>query len=376
MATRWASNWVWCTTSYSPPSSPYSLPSVLKQCGQVATILRLAGSRSPNASFSVSTFCWASIWKRNSLPIRRAGSPVQVSPSPRMAKLTPASCSRVATARVVFLARSLERARAAHPEQVLEVVDLADPGHLEVQALGPVLPGVRWRAPRVALVLQVAQHHPGLRGEARLDQHLVAPHVHDVVDVLDVHRALLHAGAAGGAGPQHIRVDDAEFLGATDQRPLRLGHGQDVDPRQLLRGGLLLPGQVLAAAGQQVRRLGVRVVPQATAPAASATTACRCSRPGTATGSDRTRCRWLKSSRPFQVNCSTWATPNWSFSGSASSKSSGLPSLIIGRSAPRPEAGATGLALEEDVEERAEPVPGDAHGDVERDDDRARSSRS
>ena len=50
----------------------------------------------------------------------------------------------------------------------------------------------------------------------------------------------------------------------------------------------------------------------------------------------------VKSSRPFQVNCSTWATPNWSFSGSASSKSSGLPSLIIGRSAPSAGAGRLG----------------------------------
>ena len=54
----------------------------------------------------------------------------------------------------------------------------------------------------------------------------------------------------------------------------------------------------------------------------------------------------LKSSRPFQLNCSTWATPNWSFSGSASSKSSGLPSLVIGRSGPRPEpAGFSGSRL-------------------------------
>jgi hypothetical protein len=42
----------------------------------------------------------------------------------------------------------------------------------------------------------------------------------------------------------------------------------------------------------------------------------------------------VKSSRPFQVNCSTAATPNWSRSGSASSKSSGFPPLIMGRSAP------------------------------------------
>ena len=35
---------------------------------------------------SVSMFCMASIWKMYSLPERRAGSPVQFSDGPRMAK--------------------------------------------------------------------------------------------------------------------------------------------------------------------------------------------------------------------------------------------------------------------------------------------------
>ena len=42
----------------------------------------------------------------------------------------------------------------------------------------------------------------------------------------------------------------------------------------------------------------------------------------------------VKSSSPFQLNCSTAATPNWSFSGSASSKSIGLPPLVMDLSAP------------------------------------------
>ena len=64
-------------------------------------------------------------------------------------------------------------------------------------------------APRVALVLDVAQHEAGLGRELGLHQHLVAAHVDDGVDVLDVDRALLDARAAGGAGPQHVGVDDA-----------------------------------------------------------------------------------------------------------------------------------------------------------------------
>ena len=51
-------------------------------------------------------FCIASIWKMYSLPERRAGSPVQSSLGPRMAKSSPARCSSFATARLVFLLRS------------------------------------------------------------------------------------------------------------------------------------------------------------------------------------------------------------------------------------------------------------------------------
>ena len=63
--------------------------------------------------------------------------------------------------------------------------------------------------PGVALVLQALEQPVELGGEVRLDEHLVAAHVDDVVDVLDVDRALLDAGAAGHAGPEHVGVDDA-----------------------------------------------------------------------------------------------------------------------------------------------------------------------
>src|SRR4051794_34128214 len=94
------SSWVWCTTSSSTPNWPYSFFSVLKQCAQVATTFFALVSVSPSA------FCIASCWNTNSLPDRRAGSPLQVSPLPRTAKETPAMSSSSATARVVFLARS------------------------------------------------------------------------------------------------------------------------------------------------------------------------------------------------------------------------------------------------------------------------------
>ena len=110
---------------------------VLKQCGQEATIFFRAGAP---ASFSVSTFCWASIWNTNSLPIRRAGSPVQVSAGPSTANFTPAVCSSAAMALVVFFARSSSAPGAADPEQVLHVsVDLAvHDGDLEVELGDPL----------------------------------------------------------------------------------------------------------------------------------------------------------------------------------------------------------------------------------------------
>ena len=73
---------------------------VLKQCAQVTTI------RCAPTSLSISTLPLASIWNSSSLPARRAGSPVQDSPSPSTAKLTPAVCSSSATAFVVRIARS------------------------------------------------------------------------------------------------------------------------------------------------------------------------------------------------------------------------------------------------------------------------------
>ena len=95
-----ARNSVWCTTSYLPPKSPYSLPSVFKQCGQVVMIFFTP------APFRVATFSPARRWNVYSSPILRAGSPLQASRGPRIAKSTPAVCSSFAVEIAAFLARS------------------------------------------------------------------------------------------------------------------------------------------------------------------------------------------------------------------------------------------------------------------------------
>ena len=84
---------------------------------------------------------------------------------------------------------------------------------LEVEHLGPLGALGAAEAPGVALVLDVAEHQAGLGREARLHEHLVAAHLDDGVDVLDVDRALLHARPAGETRPQHVGVDGRRARG-------------------------------------------------------------------------------------------------------------------------------------------------------------------
>ncbi len=165
-----------------------------------------------------------------------------------------------------LLGAVFQGAGAADPVQVLdlgEVLDvLADDRHLEVDFLEPLQALLLGEAPGVALLLQVLEHRARLGRERALDHHLVAAHVDDVVDVLDVHRALLDTGTAGGAGPQHVRVDDAVLLGGADEGPLGLRQSGGRHRGELLLGRLLLALHGLAATREQVGRLGVGVVPQ------------------------------------------------------------------------------------------------------------------
>jgi hypothetical protein len=141
----------------------------------------------------------------------------------------------------------LVRACAADPEQVVDLGGgrdvRADDGHVERQPLRPVQPLPRGQAPRVAPPLELRERAAELCGERGLHEGLVPPDVDDGVDVLDVDRALLHAGAAGGARPERVRVDHAG------------GHQVDVD---VPRAGLGAPG----AGGPQVGRGRGGVVPE------------------------------------------------------------------------------------------------------------------
>ena len=131
--------------------------------------------------------------------------------------------------------------------------------HLEVEHVDPLGAFRSTEPPGVALVLDVAQHEAGLGRELGLHQHLVAPHVDDGVDVLDVHRALLDARPTGGARPQDIGIDDRrdQVLHLDAGRPVLrhhpVGRGEEVvaqvHDQQLGREGFAgVPGRALGLA--------------------------------------------------------------------------------------------------------------------------------
>ena len=255
------------------------------------------------------------------------------------------------------------RAGAADPEEVLgvvEVVDVLAPhGHDDAvlaDLVDPVGAGGGVLAPRVALGLEVLEQAGQLGREVRLDEHLVAAHVDDVVDVLDVHGALLDAGAAVGAGPQDIGVDDAR-VSLADQRQgqqrrslgrlLALDAGLLVG--QQVRGGLV--GVVAQLVDQQLRRQRLGGVPGGALLLAAA-----------ALGAGRE----VQKGLPRVVGDHAGAHGIDLGVGFLQ-----VDDLAVGghRLGGAEGVGALRVALEQDVRERQEAVPGDAPGEVAADDE-------
>ena len=136
-----------------------------------------------------------------------------------------------------LLRRVVVGARAAHPEQVVNlggVLDvLADDGDVEVQLLRPLHALAGGLVVGVRLGFHAAERAAQLAGERSLHEDLVATQVEDVVDVLDVDGALLDAGAAVRAIPQDLFGDDlgdqgsghrGDALGAGRARQGQGGH--------------------------------------------------------------------------------------------------------------------------------------------------------
>ena len=144
------------------------------------------------------------------------------------------------------------------PEQVLGVVEALDifaPNRDDdaflADLVNPVGTSGSVLAPRVALGLEVLEQASQLGREVRLNQNLVAAHIDDVVDVLNVNRALLNTGTTVGAGPQDVLVDDA-LIAVANQR---LG-------QECCASAFALASGFDGLASQQVRGRSVSVVTQ------------------------------------------------------------------------------------------------------------------
>ena len=239
------------------------------------------------------------------------------------------------------------------------------------QALGPVEARVGRHVPGVALVLQALEEPVELGREVRLDQHCVAAHVDDVVDVLDVDRALLHAGAAGGAGPQHVGVDHGgAVLGHVEPVVAGLADQRAARPRG---SGCRCP-----RAGPRARRSSR---PGGTAPWRSAWSRSAVMRSLGESGFSvfhAGHCDWqrphsvhvVKSRMPFQLKSSTRPDAEHGVLVEVVDVVERDRLAVGGQRLDRAQRGAAGgLALEPDVEEGEEAVPGHAHGRGERDRD-------
>ena len=174
----------------------------------------------------------------------------------------------------------LERARAADPEQVVDIVGdgvltiRSEHAHVEVDLRDPGVAIGGVHAPWVALVLKVLEQAVEFGREVGGDHDLVASHVDEVVDVLDVDGALIDARPARGACPQGFLIDDRQLgtcgavaiegvavvggvigsLARSDERTLNLGAYlgcQRIERRSVE----LSKARVLSLGCHQVRRL-------------------------------------------------------------------------------------------------------------------------
>ena len=175
--------------------------SVLKQCGQLATIFVTP------ASFIVATFC-SRVRLEGVLvahpPGRVAGARLA---RPEDREVDARRLQQLRRRRARSCGHARRTTRRSRPSR--EPRAPASPGceHAHVEALGPVRPLRLRLAPRVLRSARRRAASSRLGREAALDHDEVAAEVDDVVDVLDRDRALVDARAAGDAVPDDVVAD-------------------------------------------------------------------------------------------------------------------------------------------------------------------------
>ena len=249
------------------------------------------------------------------------------------------------------LAIIIKRSRTPHPEQVFDIIEafriLAEHRHLNAVTAGLGNPRGALRIitpPWVALDLQVFKHSHQFGGEIRLGQHLEAAHVHHVVDVLNVDRALLHAGATVGARPQHIRVDNIGLAHEFEQVNIGIC-GVGGKRVRVLKVGSIGDGRIPDVGDKQLWRQGFPGIPGGAL--------------GLAAAAFRAGCR-IKEHLPAGV----LEMPNAKGGILLNGVDREFGCAVVKRQDLTQCGGAVGVALEENIEERQEAVPGDTPREI------------
>src|SRR6516225_9978844 len=296
---------------------------VLKQCGQDAMTFLPVPAATP-ASLSVSMFCWASMLNTNSLPSRRAGSPVHASAGPSTANLTPATCSSSAIALVAFFARS--SSAPAQPTQYRYSTSSGmRPSRTGTSKSSSVIHSARLSSamphglPRRSRLLSIVVASCGKADSTRTWWRRI-PLMWSMCSMSTGH-SFTHA-------PQFVQD---QITSGSITPP-----ASTVPTRGRSASALTASGSLSRASSESARRYG------ALANAWSRRSRMTCLGDSGLPVTQAGHCDWQRphsvhvprSSRPFQVMSSTLPMPNTSTSGSASSKSSTLPPERIGSSGP------------------------------------------
>ena len=159
-------------------------------------------------------FAFASSWNMYSLPVRLAGSPLHRS-FDSTPNVTPCA-RRISNSDRSDFWKSASNA-PAQPSHTSTSCFAGIEG-LERRRLDELLPLVVAEAPDVAAALEVVVHAAEIVGRLAV-RHQAAPRADDERQVLDADRALVLAGAAGRALPEHLLgVDLAELASRARRR--------------------------------------------------------------------------------------------------------------------------------------------------------------
>ncbi|MBA7604920.1 hypothetical protein ES703_12048 [subsurface metagenome] len=120
------------------------------------------------------------------------------------AEMVEDSCHRLCD----FFVAVIIGSNASHEEQEIDFFSWNFREDGDVQLLHPVSPGVTPHTPWIRVVFQAFEGCGQFFRKLAFHEHLIPPHVQDLVHMFDVDRTVVHTGTACCAGPEFIFLND------------------------------------------------------------------------------------------------------------------------------------------------------------------------